>query len=250
MASKIQLRRDSSGNWSATNPVLAEGEMGVELDTNRSKLGDGTSNWNDIDYMTDTNAVGTYDAKYLRKDSGGGEQTVLSSEDVNFNGALDARAGLRIGANRGGILNVESGSSKNPGIRFYETGLGIHSNAAGQGTIKRSVLTFTDMDDNKCATFAEDKITLGDGNFDNRVKLLLGGSNTIRGTGGTSTATGYGILMGGDYDVTENLGTGDLNIRGCTSSFGSSLNTELDSVRHYIVSPGTFTQEPAEHTGF
>ena len=44
MASKIQLRRDSSANWAGTNPVLAEGEMGVELDTNRSKLGDGTSN--------------------------------------------------------------------------------------------------------------------------------------------------------------------------------------------------------------
>ena len=96
MASKIQLRRDSSGNWSATNPVLAEGEMGVELDTNRSKLGDGTSNWNDIDYMTDTNAVGTYDANYLIKNRNVGDQTVVSTGTTTFNGRGEFGGGIKV----------------------------------------------------------------------------------------------------------------------------------------------------------
>ena len=107
MASKIQLRRDSSGNWSATNPVLAEGEMGVELDTNRSKLGDGTSNWNDIDYMTDTNAVGTYDANYLIKNRNVGDQTVVSTGTTTFNGLVAAGSGVKVtpGGTQGAVVN-------------------------------------------------------------------------------------------------------------------------------------------------
>ena len=50
MATKIQLRRDLSSNWASTNPILAQGEPGVELDTNNMKVGDGVKNWNDLDY--------------------------------------------------------------------------------------------------------------------------------------------------------------------------------------------------------
>lgn len=50
MASKIQIRRDTAANWTATNPTLAQGEPGLETDTNRVKYGDGTTQWNDLDY--------------------------------------------------------------------------------------------------------------------------------------------------------------------------------------------------------
>ena len=50
MAVKIQLRRDTAANWSSNNPILAEGEIGVELDTNRMKVGNGSTYWNDLPY--------------------------------------------------------------------------------------------------------------------------------------------------------------------------------------------------------
>jgi len=50
MATKIQLRRDLSSNWASTNPILAQGEPGVELDTNNMKIGDGVTAWNDLAY--------------------------------------------------------------------------------------------------------------------------------------------------------------------------------------------------------
>ena len=50
MATKIQLRRDTSANWQGTNPVLAQGEPGVELDTHKMKIGDGSTSWNDLAY--------------------------------------------------------------------------------------------------------------------------------------------------------------------------------------------------------
>lgn len=53
-ATKIQLRRDSSANWFAKNPVLAEGEIGIELDKNRMKVGNGVNAYNDLEYFSDT----------------------------------------------------------------------------------------------------------------------------------------------------------------------------------------------------
>ena len=47
---QLQFRRDSSINWSATNPLLASGEMGIELDTYTFKIGDGIRRWNDLPY--------------------------------------------------------------------------------------------------------------------------------------------------------------------------------------------------------
>jgi hypothetical protein len=52
MANRIQLRRDTAGNWSNINPILADGEMGVEWDTGFIKVGDGSTVWNSLDYNT------------------------------------------------------------------------------------------------------------------------------------------------------------------------------------------------------
>jgi len=50
MASIIQVRRDILANWASVNPILAQGEMGLETDTNKFKFGDGVSHWNSLIY--------------------------------------------------------------------------------------------------------------------------------------------------------------------------------------------------------
>lgn len=52
MAVRIQFRRGYASEWAASNPVMAEGEVGLELDTGRFKLGDGLTPWNTIAYAT------------------------------------------------------------------------------------------------------------------------------------------------------------------------------------------------------
>ena len=42
----IQIRRDTAANWTSANPTLAAGEMGLETDTGRYKIGNGTTPWN------------------------------------------------------------------------------------------------------------------------------------------------------------------------------------------------------------
>lgn len=51
--SRIKLRRDTAANWVAANPVLSQGEIGVELASpvNRVKVGDGTNTWSILDYI-------------------------------------------------------------------------------------------------------------------------------------------------------------------------------------------------------
>ena len=50
MAVQIQLRNDTAANWTSADPVLAQGEMGLESDTRLFKIGDGVNNWSDLQY--------------------------------------------------------------------------------------------------------------------------------------------------------------------------------------------------------
>lgn len=49
---KIQVRRDTAANWTASNPVLAVGEPGLETDTGKVKYGDGVRNWATLPYSS------------------------------------------------------------------------------------------------------------------------------------------------------------------------------------------------------
>jgi len=50
MAVRIQFRRDTAINWVNGNPLLANGELGLETDTKKFKIGDGSALWNDLSY--------------------------------------------------------------------------------------------------------------------------------------------------------------------------------------------------------
>lgn len=48
---RILLRNDVATAWSTANPVLMKGEIGIETDTNKFKIGDGTSEWSALSYV-------------------------------------------------------------------------------------------------------------------------------------------------------------------------------------------------------
>lgn len=50
MEAQIQIRRGTAAQWISANPILAQGEPGVETDTGKGKYGDGTKNWNTLGY--------------------------------------------------------------------------------------------------------------------------------------------------------------------------------------------------------
>lgn len=108
MAVQIQLRRGSSTEWTSANPILAEGEVGLELDTGKIKYGDGVTNWNSLPYgnvgsvVSVNGATGTVvlDADDI-DDTGTTHKFVTSSE-------LSKLAGIEAGADVTDAANVEA----------------------------------------------------------------------------------------------------------------------------------------------
>ena len=47
---QLQFRRGLASQWTAANTLLAQGEMGIETDTELFKIGDGTTQWNSLPY--------------------------------------------------------------------------------------------------------------------------------------------------------------------------------------------------------
>lgn len=63
MATIIQSRHDTAARWASINPTLAEGELGIETDTGKIKVGDGVTVWNSLAYFTGDAPVKSVNSK-------------------------------------------------------------------------------------------------------------------------------------------------------------------------------------------
>lgn len=57
----FKLKRGTEARWAEVNPILAQGEPGFVYDTNRLKIGDGVTHWNDLPYIDGKREVSNYD---------------------------------------------------------------------------------------------------------------------------------------------------------------------------------------------
>jgi hypothetical protein len=56
---QIQTRRGSAATWTSTNPTLAAGEIGFESDTNKFKIGTGSTAWASLPYASNVSPLTT-----------------------------------------------------------------------------------------------------------------------------------------------------------------------------------------------
>lgn len=56
----IQVKRANQATWTTQNPVLLDGEFGFERDTNKVKIGNGTTDWNSLSYLTGSGGGGGF----------------------------------------------------------------------------------------------------------------------------------------------------------------------------------------------
>lgn len=47
---RMKLRAGTAAEWTAADPVLFQGEEGLETDTRKRKVGDGTTAWSALPY--------------------------------------------------------------------------------------------------------------------------------------------------------------------------------------------------------
>ena len=57
LKTKIIMRNDTAENWRIKNPILDKGEIGVESDTHKFKIGDNATAWKDLGYAGADEAV-------------------------------------------------------------------------------------------------------------------------------------------------------------------------------------------------
>lgn len=58
MADRVIQRHDTAARWQSINPVLAEGELGIEIDGAKGyKIGDGATAWNNLEYPANPTSV-------------------------------------------------------------------------------------------------------------------------------------------------------------------------------------------------
>jgi len=134
---RMKQRRKTAANWTSTNEVLLDGEIGVETDTRKQKFGDGATAWNSLSYsaadasyllatantwtLTQTiapasgteakqaiTATGAADATLALDAPAGRSTRVRMLKGGNLRWALEANTTSEAGSNAGSDLDLSS----------------------------------------------------------------------------------------------------------------------------------------------
>lgn len=113
---QFQLRRGLASLWTSVNPILSSGEMGIETDTNKIKIGNGNSGWTSLAYVA------------------GDASGITGPYVTTFNGLTGAVTGVCASNN-----NTFSGTQTFNGIScasLYVTGITMPTDAIISGAIR------------------------------------------------------------------------------------------------------------------
>jgi hypothetical protein len=272
MADKIQIRRDTAANWTSANPTLAQGELGYETDTDKLKVGDGSTAWTSLGYVIDTGSYLTAannlsdlgDAATARTNLGLGTAATTASTDyaTAAQGALADSAlqsipdnyVLNTGDSITGDLsfgdNVKANFGAGSDLQIYHTGSNSVIREAGTGVLYLQASTainfLGDTASETLATFGEDGACSF--RYDNSTKLATTSTGIdVTGTVETDRATGTVTTdndLSFDMSATNNFsctptGTGTLTFTNITS--GQSGNIYLDNSGGHVISAAATT---------
>jgi len=253
MATRIQVRRDLAANWTSNNPTLASGEIGLETDTRKWKIGNGSSNWTSLEYQLPSMTgswASTPDENVLQIDR--------STKRVGINAAsllhaLDVGGTFRATGNStiGGTLTVAGALA----VTGTVTSTGVIS---GPGVIPIGGIIMW----NGSSASIPSNWQLCDGSNgtpDLRNKFILGG-NAYSTSAWRESITGSALSTGGNKDsiavshthsfsgTADSAGAHTHTVTGSTSSNGA--HTHTTSLNFNAVGlTGTFASLASLQTG-
>ena len=97
MSTKIQFRRDTAANWTANNPILSEGEMGLETDTGKFKVGNGTDVWSALVHSSGAQGIQGIQ----------GEQGIQGVQGIQGDTGLQGIQGIKGDTGEQGIQGIQ-----------------------------------------------------------------------------------------------------------------------------------------------
>ena len=130
----MKQRYDTAANWTAQNPTLLAGEFGIESNTKRWKVGDGSTAWTSLLYSNGgtyplVNADIAANAEIAVSKLADGSARQLLQTDTAGTG-VEWTSDVSIP----GVLSVTAGTAALPGIAF-DSNTGIYSPGADQVAI-------------------------------------------------------------------------------------------------------------------
>lgn len=154
MSEKIlQLKRGTAERWATVNPILAVGEPGFVYDSNRLKIGDGVSTWNELPYIEGTATTLTpVDGSLIIKDN-----TIDISISAEPGNALTKKSdGLYVGTSTSGNYAAGLGLTMVDGTFSVKFASDTHGLTAVDGALTINLAT----KDSDGAMSKEDKMFL------------------------------------------------------------------------------------------
>ena len=159
MTSRLQNRRDTASAWTSANPTLAAGEMGLETDTSKFKLGDGVTAWNSLAYAYTAGAAGAQGTTGAQGATGSqgiqgtlGAQGQVGQQGVTGAQGLTGTQGVQgvqgtTGVTGGGIagFNAQTGTSYTLVIGDLNDLVTVNNSSAITVTVPPSVFAANDV---------------------------------------------------------------------------------------------------------
>jgi hypothetical protein len=105
MAIQIQLRRATAAQWATANTILSEGELALETDTLKIKIGNGSTAWNSLAYYQTTSTVYTPRVQ--------SQTTTTSQTSLTWSSASYDQINITC-ANTGATCNIALDSNSSP----------------------------------------------------------------------------------------------------------------------------------------
>jgi len=219
MTARMQQRRDTAANWTSTNPTLAAGEMGLETDTYKFKVGNGSSAWTALPYAVDLPTQVGQSGKYLTTN---GTVTSWGTVAGDIEG-VTAGTGLT-GGGTSGTVTVS-----------LDTPVAVANGGTGLTSLGTGVATFLGTPSSANLASAVTNET-GSGS------LVFGTSPTIA----TPAVTGGSIAdsvvkgLGEDLNIVASAATGTINFDVATASvWYYTSNATANHTLNFRYSSGT-----------
>lgn len=257
MSDLIQLRRDTAADWTANDPVLHSGEIGVELDTGQIKVGDGATAWTVLDYIGATGGGGGV--------SWPDPPTVVDHVSAHMNASSSTVLTVPAGTQDGDLLIVWGGGPNAPtdvaGGNPTPGGwskLGTSSGGIGAvNSLFFAIATATSPAQNVTVTFggsnAQDcylivvrgwSYLVGFGLGASKANSLVQPSDVVPGAGRPGLLVlGFGLVRVGAQTVTSNLPTVvEVRTGDSGTSSGCWSGSPAQLLRHVTTNPAAASQ--------
>jgi hypothetical protein len=201
VVTQIQIRRGTAAQWTSSNPTLASGEQGFETDTNKMKIGNGSTAWNSLSYAI-TGALGTVTSITAGTGLSGG--TITSTGTIAIDSTVATLTGTQTLTNK----TIDAASNTLTGVVTL----------TGTQTLTNKTLTDAKINLGFDAETASYTAVLA--NNSQVVTMDVGSANTFS----IPTNASVAFPIGTQINVLQ-IGTGQTTIQAVTSGTTSVLST-------------------------